>query len=53
MSIELKAFLVALPLAIVMYGILNDIQVLHPDDEGDQGENWLIGIDCAKQIGLA
>lgn len=32
--------------------ILDFPWVLHPDDAGDLGEQFLIGLDCAKKIGL-
>lgn len=29
-----------------------DEMVLHPDDAGSAGEDFLVGLDCAKQLGL-
>jgi hypothetical protein len=29
-----------------------EAQVLHPDDAGGAGEEYLIGLDCATQLGL-
>lgn len=29
-----------------------DMHVLHPDDAGELGEPALLGMDCAKNIGL-
>lgn len=29
-----------------------DAQVLHPDDAGTAGCDFLIGLDCAQQIGM-
>jgi hypothetical protein len=29
-----------------------DEMVLHPEDAGDLGEDYLVGMDCAKLLGL-
>jgi hypothetical protein len=31
---------------------LVDVMVVHPDDAGAEGEDHLVGIDCAKKLGL-
>lgn len=31
---------------------VEDMHVLHPDDAGDLGEHALLGMDCARTIGL-
>ena len=39
------------PARVVMLRV-SDMYVLHPDDATDDCERYLVGLDCAKKIGL-